>query len=416
MCGVRVYVEIIKSWLWKHIGGKINPGLTNPWTAQLHTISSLTKMAKKDIKKEVEGDILDDVLSDDEVKQESKETKEESKEEPKEESEETTEDAKDNEKETDKTKEDTKEDKDEADTKKSEDDVTTAAIEKETKPALPKKDDKEDAPPPKPARPPTPRQQALKSLQEAFPTVEEKYIQSHLIASGYNLEQAFNALLYLSDPESFNIDEVIPPQQASEAMAASTAIAAPAPALPQRRLTQLEEDELLAKSLDEEYRRKADRRSRRQADMRRQRTQQSDVADEDSDDLISNFVEKDLPQIKEQLSKNIEETKNKFNTWVSGWKKQYSTAQQDLNNRNIKKQMRDEFDAEPEEVDLQKFHGIKLSDDTEEVKPKTPARNRAGSTDIYGTPKHKEQEKKDDAKKKSTTSADDDDDDFLLSD
>ena len=42
----------------------------------------------------------------------------------------------------------------------------------------------------------------LKQLKEAFPGIEEKYIIMVIIASQGNVDSAFNALLYLSDPES----------------------------------------------------------------------------------------------------------------------------------------------------------------------------------------------------------------------
>ena len=371
----------------------------------------------KDTKHEEEGEILDDVLSDEEAVAEEKKPAEKepevdtgasSKGEDKVEAVAVEAEKKDKEEAKIETAaaatSDTKDAKDAKDAKDIKDvkDVNDA-----------KKEDKEEVPPPKPARPLTPRQEAIKSLKEAFPTVEDKYITSHLIASNFHLESAFNALLYLSDPDSVNVDELL----------ATTEELQP-PSLPQRRqeLTQLEQDELLAKQLDEEYRHKEERRARRQREFRRRRQEGETLDDDDEDDVFTNFVEKDLPQMKEQLSKNIEETKNKFNNWVSGWKKQYSDSQQELNNRQIKKQVREEFEQDPEEVDLQKFHGIKLSDDSEPVTKtksikstsskgsnETVGRNRALSTDLYGTPKHSQKDKK-------SSTVNEDDDDFDLSD
>lgn len=364
-----------------------------------HTVIMAKK--NKQMNVEDEGEILDDVLSDEEVvSPEKKDAEDQDVNEDTENKEETEE----------------KEDKESEETT-----VATADVPIDVKepvstndeaPEVPSKDatttESKDVPPAKPKRPLTPRQEAVKSLKEAFPTVEDKYITSHLIASNFHLENAFNALLYLSDPESINLDEVTMEEPAP-------------PSLPQRRqeLTQLEQDELLAKQLDEEFRHKQQRRERRQQDMRRRRVEDGQQEDDD-DDTFANFVEKDLPQIKEQFSKNIEETKNKINTWVSGWKKQYSSTQQELNNRQIKKQVRDEFDEDPEELDLQKFHGIKLSDDTEETTASTPAkgRSRALSTDLYGTPKHpQEKDKKEDVAKAKGKDAKPplDDDDFNLS-
>jgi hypothetical protein len=317
-------------------------------------------MAKEDTKKEEEGEILDDVLSDEDINAENEEDKEEDKED------------REVEDETKAVEIEAKKEFKEEESKK----YTNETEEK--KPAPIAKESKEDVPPPKPARPLTPRQEAVKALKEAFPTVEDKYITSHLIASSFNLEKAFNALLYLSDPDSVNLDELTADEPAP-------------PSLPQRKeLSQLEQDELLAKQLDEEYRNKAQRRVQRQQDARRRRVEGAPLDEDEDEDVFTNFVEKDLPQIKEQFSKNIEETKNKFNTWVSGWKKQYNNTQQELNNRQIKKQVRDEFEQDPEELDLQKFHGIKLSDDSE---PST-GRRRALSTDLYGTPKNSQKKEK----------------------
>jgi hypothetical protein len=54
------------------------------------------------------------------------------------------------------------------------------------------------APIPAPAMPPrplSPREEAKATLKEAFPNVDENVIEAVLIASGGNIEPAFNALL-----------------------------------------------------------------------------------------------------------------------------------------------------------------------------------------------------------------------------
>jgi CUE domain len=51
------------------------------------------------------------------------------------------------------------------------------------------------AAPPMPARPLSPMQQAKVTLKEAFPAVDDNVIEAVLIASGGNIEPAFNALL-----------------------------------------------------------------------------------------------------------------------------------------------------------------------------------------------------------------------------
>ena len=50
-------------------------------------------------------------------------------------------------------------------------------------------------PPTMPPRPMNPREQAKVTLKEAFPSVEDSIIEAVLIASGGNIEPAFNALL-----------------------------------------------------------------------------------------------------------------------------------------------------------------------------------------------------------------------------
>jgi hypothetical protein len=52
-----------------------------------------------------------------------------------------------------------------------------------------------EAPPPKPPRPLSPRQQAETTLKEAFPSLDAGVIKAVLTASGYNVERAFHALL-----------------------------------------------------------------------------------------------------------------------------------------------------------------------------------------------------------------------------
>lgn len=53
----------------------------------------------------------------------------------------------------------------------------------------------EEAAPPKPPRPLSPRQQAENTLKEAFPSIDATVVKAVLTASGYNVEQAFHALL-----------------------------------------------------------------------------------------------------------------------------------------------------------------------------------------------------------------------------
>lgn len=50
-------------------------------------------------------------------------------------------------------------------------------------------------PPPKPPRPLSPRQQAENTLKEAFPSIDAAVVKAVLIASSYNIERSFHALL-----------------------------------------------------------------------------------------------------------------------------------------------------------------------------------------------------------------------------
>jgi CUE domain len=52
-----------------------------------------------------------------------------------------------------------------------------------------------DTLPPKPPRPLSPKQQAENTLREAFPTVDAAVARAVLVASNYNVERAFHALL-----------------------------------------------------------------------------------------------------------------------------------------------------------------------------------------------------------------------------
>lgn len=52
-----------------------------------------------------------------------------------------------------------------------------------------------ETPPPKPPRPVSPQQQAESTLKEAFPTIEGSVVKAVLVASNWNVERAFHALL-----------------------------------------------------------------------------------------------------------------------------------------------------------------------------------------------------------------------------
>lgn len=177
----------------------------------------------------------------------------------------------------------------------------------------------------------TPQENPIfKQLKEAFPNLEDKYIKAVIIASQGAVDPAFNALLYLSDPESEK-DIELP----------SEPLTSDAPQLPARRKqTQLEQDELLARQLDQQYnktrqragRRRsgdAEREAHRQRLRDRQRRGQYPLTPEEQrelegdDDSWAQFVEKDLPELKERANKSIQETATKLNGWFNGIRKNF---------------------------------------------------------------------------------------------
>lgn len=52
-----------------------------------------------------------------------------------------------------------------------------------------------EAPPPMPPRPLSPHQQAETTLKEAFPSIDAGVVKAVLVASGWDVERAFHALL-----------------------------------------------------------------------------------------------------------------------------------------------------------------------------------------------------------------------------
>lgn len=211
----------------------------------------------------------------------------------------------------------------------------------------------------------------LKQLQDAFPSIEEKYIRAIIIASKGSMDPAFNALLFLSDPKS-GADIPLPSKQPS-----------PSPSLPSRKkLTQLEQDELLAKQLNDQYNNNykkhsqhrkgsttttaSSRLGRRTTDddinepipfdstntrdkqlhaerlsERRRRLKENGEfnpdAYQDEDDSWGQFVEKDLPEITARANKSLQETASKVGNWFNrnfGYDEQQQQQQPNYNNRN----------------------------------------------------------------------------------
>ncbi|KAE8366695.1 hypothetical protein BDV27DRAFT_87874 [Aspergillus caelatus] len=162
--------------------------------------------------------------------------------------------------------------------------------------------------PQKPPRPLSPQQQSETTLKEAFPTIEVSVIKAVLVASNWDVERAFHALLGMTDPSAAEQD--VPP---------------PKPPRPSATQRQLEADELYARQLAEHYNRRAPQsrlegghpydRSRRDSEL--------------SDDREYSFFEDDLPVIRENIRKGFLETQTKVNSWVQNLKKRLDGEEQD---------------------------------------------------------------------------------------
>ncbi|KAG7892147.1 hypothetical protein KL906_003686 [Ogataea polymorpha] len=165
------------------------------------------------------------------------------------------------------------------------------------------------APPPMPKRPVSAAERAIQDLKEAFPTVEEKYVKMALVASQGQLDPAFNALLFLSDPSS---DIPVPVMETK-------------PKLPSKdsfeHRRQLESDEALARRLAREYEKRG---SRPKAAPPKPKKKPVWAAIEDGSDDEEDFVD--------SLAKNVEEARNTVGGWVSNLakkiQKEVNTVQQ----------------------------------------------------------------------------------------
>lgn len=157
--------------------------------------------------------------------------------------------------------------------------------------------------PPKPKRPIDPIEQAKKDLKDAFPNIEDKLITTVLIASSGVLEQAFNGLLYYSDP---TIEPEIPkPRSAPVSKFEPTTT----------------DDELLARKLQQEFeeedrRRHKERKAKRSTGTEQRRSSRTN----NQDDYES---QDEFEAIKETFTQGFEEAKTTINSWVSGIAKKF---------------------------------------------------------------------------------------------
>ncbi|KAK9325825.1 hypothetical protein V1517DRAFT_313624 [Lipomyces orientalis] len=255
--------------------------------------------------------------------------------------------------------------------------------------------DDETPPPPPPPRPLSPFSQAQKTLKEAFPNIDENVIKAVLIASGGQVQPAFNALLSMSDP-GFKPDLPARPTGKKEQLSQSA---------------QLEADEEYARRLAAELnggsQHKSSRRQQarqqddassyeRRSDQRYRRSQTSGYNGndyyQDSGDKNWSFFDDDLPVIKENLVQGFNETRARVNEWVANFKKKLdgddnpstdyyasagsgraysSTARPTSYNYRIGRQS--SYDNDPTELDGN-FSHLNLVDNTSDKPPPKPSR------------------------------------------
>ncbi|KAF2682189.1 hypothetical protein K458DRAFT_433159 [Lentithecium fluviatile CBS 122367] len=196
-------------------------------------------------------------------------------------------------------------------------DAPTTATEHVTAPPPPSKspkpgvrfsDDATEIPPPKPPRPMSPKQQAENTLIEAFPGIDAKVVKAVLVASGGNVEPAFNALLSMSDP-SFQAEEAPPPKP-------------PRPV--QQPRSQVEQDEIYARQLAEHYQSNFQgygSRTRGDPPLPKQRRETGLKPNELNDDPNHSFFDDDLPEIRRNIEQGFRETQSKVNKWITDFKK-----------------------------------------------------------------------------------------------
>lgn len=270
-----------------------------------------------------------------------------------------------------------KKDEEKSDTSKAEA-VTAVEESKETK----NDKEEEEAPPAKPPRPLTPFQQSHLTLTEAFPSIESNVVRAVLIASGGEVDPAFNGLLSLTDPDykvdesllrAANVNAAPPPvpakhqprgalrnnrQQQQQQQNPSRYRASGVPGVgPQQRASaeayakaaatirndrsQIEEDERLARMLAEEER--GNERRVRYADTgmgttfnapddHRQRKPVSRTNSVDEEDR--SFFDDDLPQIKDEIVQGFNETKEKVSNWFGTLRKKMDMDGNRENNNN----------------------------------------------------------------------------------
>lgn len=167
----------------------------------------------------------------------------------------------------------------------------------------------DDPPPPaKPPRPLSPREQAERTLGEAFPSIDSAVVKAVLSASGGNVEPAFDALLGMTDPNS---QKDVPPTAKVPRPAQRTGIPT------STAQTQLEADEMYARQLHEHYS-STHRQQRQTPGPNQQALRQRNQGGEERE---YSFLDDDLPMIRDNIRKGFLETQSTVNKWVTNFKK-----------------------------------------------------------------------------------------------
>ncbi|KAL9621617.1 MAG: hypothetical protein Q9160_004009 [Pyrenula sp. 1 TL-2023] len=169
----------------------------------------------------------------------------------------------------------------------------------------------EEAAPPKPPRPMSPQEQATNTLKEAFPSIDASVIKAVLAASGHQVEPAFNALLGMTDPDA--VKEPDPPARPPR----------PAPnyEAPRAPQSQMEQDEMYARQLQEHYSGAGRRGPQHGGQDPRYRNADSRPRQLSDDDREHSFFDDDLPVIRDNIRKGFLDTQATVNKWVTNFKK-----------------------------------------------------------------------------------------------
>lgn len=247
----------------------------------------------------------------------------------------------------------------------------------------------DEAPPSKPPRPVTEAQKNEQVLKEAFPSIDATVIKAVLVASGGQVEPAFNALLSMSDPDAVKNEPAV-----------ETEAPPPQPPRPTGRtpMSQMEADELYARQLAEHYDNAAyEARTRNRSPGQPVRRSATGLKPNEMYDREHSFVDDDLPVIRENLRKGFLETQSKVNTWFTQLKKRIDgeyDSEEDESQPSRRTQPGssqygagtarrstdyDRYDADPQ-VLSDDFAGIRLNPDG------TAPQGRSSNPNVYRPP------------------------------